>query len=199
MKEKFVMIILFVIVFILIVDLYSFKGIKLLVSGIENNIIKYGIYIFYWLIPLLLLFFLVYFRALAPYERDPAIFKNFSLLGGFFILFYVPKLVFIIFHLADDIMHIGKLLVHKISSYSNIPVSGDVPAISRAKFLTQIGIITAAIPFASILYGMAKGRFNFRISHEKLSFKTYPHLLMVLKLFRYLISILEVFMAMRGR
>ena len=174
MKEKFIMITLFVLVFILVVDLYSFKGIKLLASTIENNIIKYGIYIIYWSVPLLLLSFLIYYRALAPFEREPAIFKNFFLLGGFFILFYVPKLVFIIFHLADDIMHIGKLLVHKFSANGNIPVSGDVQEISRAKFLTQIGIITAAIPFASILYGMAKGRFNFRISHEKLSFKNLP-------------------------
>ena len=174
MKEKFIMITLFVLVFILAVDLYSFKGIKLLASTIENNIIKYGIYIIYWAVPLLLLSFLIYYRALAPFEREPAIFKNFFLLGGFFILFYVPKLVFIIFHLAEDIIHIGKWIVQKISSEANGSISGQEHEISRAKFLTQIGIITAAIPFASILYGMAKGRFNFRISHEKLAFKNLP-------------------------
>jgi len=174
MKEKFIMITLFVLVFILAVDLYSFKGIKLLTSTIENDIIKYGIYIIYWSVPLLLLSFLIYYRALAPFEREPAIFKNFFLLGGFFILFYVPKLVFIIFHLAEDIIHIGKWVVQKISSEANGSISGQEHEISRAKFLTQIGIITAAIPFASILYGMAKGRFNFRISHEKLAFKNLP-------------------------
>ncbi|MFO7842931.1 MAG: metallophosphoesterase [Bacteroidales bacterium] len=174
MKEKFIMITLFVLIFILVVDLYTFKGIKLLASTIENNIIKYGIYIIYWSVPLLLLSFLIYYRALAPFEREPAIFKNFFLLGGFFILFYVPKLVFIIFHLAEDIIHIGKWVAQKISSEANVSISGQEHEISRAKFLTQIGIITAAIPFVSILFGMAKGRFNFRISHEKLSFRNLP-------------------------
>lgn len=174
MKEKFIMIILFVFVFILIVDLYSFKGIRLLTSDIENNIIKYGIYIFYWLIPVLLLSFLIYYRALAPFEREPAIFKNFFLLGGFFILFYIPKLIFIIFHLTEDIIHLGKWIASKISTNGALETSAHEQGISRARFITQLGLIAAAIPFASILYGMAKGRFNFRISHEVLSFNHLP-------------------------
>ncbi|MFP4025444.1 MAG: metallophosphoesterase [Thiohalospira sp.] len=174
MKEKFIMIILFVFLFILIVDLYSFKGVRLLTSGIENDFIKYGIYILYWLIPVLLLSFLIYYRALAPFEREPAIFKNFFLLGGFFLLFYIPKLIFIIFHLIEDIIHLGKWIASKISTGDALETSAQKQGISRARFITQLGLIAAAIPFASILYGMVKGRFNFRISHEVLPFGNLP-------------------------
>ena len=173
MKERFIMILIFVFAFILLVDIYSFKGIKLLVSGLEPTIIKNVIYVVYWIIPISIISFLLYFRTLQPFERDPRIFRNFFLLAGLFILFYIPKLVFIIFHLTEDIIHISKWIISKFSNSTEIDTIVNAQGISRVKFLSQLGLVLAAIPFTSILYGMVKGRFNFRITHEKLSF---PHL-----------------------
>lgn len=174
MKERFVMILIFVFAFILLVDIYSFKGIKLLVSGLEPSIIKNVIYVVYWIIPISVISFLLYFRTLQPFERDPRIFSNFFLLAGLFLLFYVPKLVFITFHLTEDIIHISKWIISKFSKSTENDIIGNVQGISRAKFLSQLGLVLAAIPFTSILYGMVKGRFNFRIAHEKLSFPNLP-------------------------
>ncbi|PLX11851.1 MAG: hypothetical protein C0597_14465 [Marinilabiliales bacterium] len=167
------MILVFFTVFILLVDLYSFKGIKLLISGIDSNVLKNIIYAAYWLVPVLILSYLYYFRTLQPFDREPRIFKNFFMLAGFFILFYIPKLIFITFHLTEDIIHIVKWIAGKFSGSSNIPTE-NVQGISRSRFISQMGLILAAIPFTSILYGMAKGRFNFRIVHEKLSFANLP-------------------------
>lgn len=174
MKERFIMIFVFIFTFILLVDIYSFKGIKLLVSSLESSTLRYVIYLFYWFIPIFIISFLLYFRTLLPFEREPRIFKNFFLLAGFFILFYIPKLVFIVFHLTDDVVYLGKWLISKLSNTQSIELSDNAHTISRAKFITQIGLVIAAIPFTSILYGMAKGRFNFRIVHEKLNFPNLP-------------------------
>ncbi len=174
MKERFIMILIFVFAFILFVDIYSFKGIKLLVSGLEPSIIKNVIYVVYWIIPISVISFLLYFRTLQPFERDPRIFNNFFLLAGLFLLFYIPKLVFITFHLTEDIIHISKWIISKFSNSTENDIIGNVQGISRAKFLSQLGLVLAAIPFTSILYGMVKGRFNFRIAHEKLSFSNLP-------------------------
>ncbi|HAF31242.1 MAG TPA: hypothetical protein DCG75_19560 [Bacteroidales bacterium] len=174
MKERFIMIFVFIFTFILLVDLYSFKGIKLLVSTLGSNGLRYIIYLFYWMIPVLIISFLLYFRTLLPFEREPRIFKNFFLLAGLFILFYIPKLVFIVFHLTDDVVYLGKWLISKLTSNHSNDLVKNVQSISRGKFMTQIGLVAAAIPFTSILYGMAKGRFNFRIENEKLSFQNLP-------------------------
>jgi len=173
MRERFIMILIFVFAFILLVDIYSFKGIKLLVSGLESPIFKNAIYVVYWIIPISIISFLLYFRTLQPFERDPQIFRNFFLLAGLFLLFYVPKLVFISFHLIEDIFHIVRWIINKFSKSTEIDTIANTQGISRVKFLSQLGLALAAIPFTSILYGMVKGRFNFRITHEKLSF---PHL-----------------------
>lgn len=41
-------------------------------------------------------------------------------------------------------------------------------------FLYQMGFFAAAIPVASILYGVTKGKFNYRIIHEKIRFTNLP-------------------------
>lgn len=174
MKERFLMLFVFITVFILLVDIYSFKGVRLLVSGLDSRLIKYLIYSIYWLIPVIILSYLLYFRTLQPFEREPKIFKSFYMLAGFFILFYIPKLVFIAFHLVEDIVHVIKWLADKLSNPSADTLSKSANVVSRSRFISQIGLLIAAIPFASILYGMAKGRFNFRIIHENLSFENLP-------------------------
>jgi len=173
MKQRFIMLLIFVLAFILLVDMYSFKGIKLLTSGLDSKILRYAIYAVYWMIPAIMVSFLLYFRTLLPFEREPGIFKNFYILAGFFILFYIPKLFFIVFHLAEDLIHVVKWIAEKLTDSPEIE-AGDVEGISRAKFLSQLGLVLAAIPFTSILYGMAKGRFNFRIEHISLTFNNLP-------------------------
>ena len=37
----------------------------------------------------------------------------------------------------------------------------------RAEFLYQMGLVLAAVPFAGILYGVTKGKFNYRVMREK--------------------------------
>jgi predicted MPP superfamily phosphohydrolase len=95
-------------------------------------------------------------------------------LGGFFILFYVPKLIFILFHFTEDLIHLVKWIAYKISASPEVTNSGSAPGISRAKFISQLGLLVAAIPFTSILYGMARGRFDFRIESIDLQFSNLP-------------------------
>ena len=128
MKQRFIMLLIFVLSFILLVDIYSFKGIKLLISGVDSKMLRYIIYTVYWAIPVVMISFLLYFRTLLPFEREPRIFKNFYILAGFFILFYIPKLIFILFHLAEDLIHVGKWLVEKLTNSSELK-AGSVEGI----------------------------------------------------------------------
>nr|MDA3953712.1 hypothetical protein [Bacteroidales bacterium] len=91
MKERIMMFIIFICVFILLVDIYSFKGIKLLVSGFDFNVFKYFLYIAYWIVPIVIISSLFYIRSLQPFAREAQIFKNIYLVAGIFLLFYVPK------------------------------------------------------------------------------------------------------------
>ena len=45
---------------------------------------------------------------------------------------------------------------------------------SRAEFLTKTGIVLAAIPFISVIHGIKKGRFNYKVKKLSLSFDNLP-------------------------
>lgn len=48
------------------------------------------------------------------------------------------------------------------------------PILTRRKFVSQMGIVMASAPFFSLLMGWAKGRFNFQVRYQKLSFPNLP-------------------------
>src|SRR5690606_14271671 len=60
-------------------------------------------------------------------------------------------------------------LYHKFS-----PSKRNFHVPSRRKFVSQMALGLAAIPFSSLLYGMYKGKYNFRVLSYKLYFDDLP-------------------------
>ena len=154
---------------IIAIDLYSFRGIKKLIINKNKNFRRIIFYLF-WFVPMILiggisLFFI--YREQIPQNNYLNYFHSIS---GFLILFYLPKLIFIIFNLLDDLVLLfRKIFLHK----NNIFNDKDNP-VSRRQFLTRAGIITASLPFLSILYGIKWGRFDFTIRNLNLNFVNLP-------------------------
>lgn len=99
-------------------------------------------------------------RVLTPYK---------SYAFGFLLSFMAFNLVLLPFLIGEDILRgaIGlyeKGMTQKDAFY--LP--------SRRKFVSQIAIGLAAIPFSSLLYGMYKGKYNFRVLNYTLHFEDLP-------------------------
>lgn len=86
---------------------------------------------------------------------------------GFLLAVMLAKLLMTLFMLGEDIYRIGAGTVNKFSEDSF-----DMP--SRRKFIGQLALGIAAIPFASVLYGMYQGRYNFRVLRYTLYFEDLP-------------------------
>jgi hypothetical protein len=156
---------------ILLIDLYTYRGLKKLTGKLKiktKRILK----LLLWIVPIILILSMI----LVPFFRDkinPAHFLIYiHFISGTFILFYVPKLIFILFNLIDDLIHwsINFFSKKKIEKKSQ----PDSKKITRSQFLTRIGIITAGIPFFSIAYGIGWGRFNTTVRRELISFENLP-------------------------
>ena len=156
---------------ILIIDYYTFKGLK----KIETNwsfILKRILNIIFWIIPIIVIsaiLFLFLFRETTDPAYAMVYVHSFS---GFFLLTYIPKLVFILFNIVDDIWHSAKIAAFKIKK--NKPVKSDGKKITRNQFITRAGLITAGLPFLSIIYGIAWGRFNFIVRKSNIGFYNLP-------------------------
>ncbi|KPK29010.1 MAG: hypothetical protein AMJ61_00565 [Desulfobacterales bacterium SG8_35_2] len=160
---------LFLSVIILAIDFYSFRGVKKLTVRYSAKT-KRIVFFLFWIIPLMLIIGLLLFSMLST---APAHFLSyFHLISGTFILFYVPKLVFIIFNLLDDLYSLFKKVIRNKSKEQKVEDSGE--SISRAQFLNRIGIVIAGVPFLSIAYGIKWGRFNYTLRKHTLSFTNLP-------------------------
>ena len=96
-----------------------------------------------------------------------------NLFVGFFFSFFVFKLILIVFFLLEDIIRL--LTIIYLGLKNLITKNGaKVTVPGRRKFIRQTGLAMAALPFASMLYGITKGKYNFRINEVKLNFKNLP-------------------------
>jgi hypothetical protein len=91
-----------------------------------------------------------------------------GLLMGLCLSLIVLKLVLVAFMFFEDILRVFQFLFQKIFSTE----SSQFP--SRRKFISTIALGLGAIPFAGILYGMFRGKYNFKVLDYKLTFEDLP-------------------------
>ena len=88
---------------------------------------------------------------------------------GIFVAYMTLKIGLSIFMLSEDIYRFFVWLYHRIKSSDN---KKTIP--SRRKFVSQLALGVAAIPFASLIGGMIKGKYNYRVFKYTLHFDDLP-------------------------
>lgn len=153
-------------VFILVVDLLVYTGLAIDFGFMRNWI---GAVVFF-LVPFLLLARLHQYRK--QFLGNVGFPKGFFLVTGVFLAFYIPKLIYILFLLAENIII---ALVFAILKFFGDP--GKFPDFYAAGSLDRISICVlpfAGAVFMAIIGGMVFGRFNFRIRHMEAGFSDLP-------------------------
>ena len=139
-------------------------------SGVANKIKRNnwpGITAFI-VCPIIFLSGFFIFGILIPNTTNYHLFNAFSYFLTIFLLVYLPKFFYLL------VIGVGKLLSFLVSKKNNSSRKRHYPSITRAKFISQLGIILATAPFVTILFGVLKGRFAFYTRPVKLSFPNLP-------------------------
>jgi predicted MPP superfamily phosphohydrolase len=153
----------------LLIDTYTYQAVR---TAFNNRTwANYG----YWALTALVLFYMVY--ALSTFDRAAGPNKVVNVFMGIMILTYVPKLFVVIFLFSEDIIRVLLGSVTWIADLLNVnntsPVRSQyIP--SRRAFVSQIALAIAAIPLSGILYGMFKGKYDFRVIKQTLFFDDLP-------------------------
>lgn len=162
--------------FMVLVDLYTYRGIKPLLARIQNLFFRHSLTYLFWTISVMVFagFALFMFGIKHVQKSDAYVYVGYLVAG--FSLFYIPKFVFILFVLIQDVQRaITKTFLWlRERKKESVPQVNTRRKMERSEFLYQMGLILAAIPFASILYGVTKGKFNYRVMREKISFDHLP-------------------------
>lgn len=88
---------------------------------------------------------------------------------GFLLTLMALKVAVLPFMFGEDIFRIGSGIYNKVFGEKETFFLPE-----RRKFVSQIALGIAAIPFASLLYGMYKGKYNFRVLKYTLEFDDLP-------------------------
>ncbi len=145
---------------LVLIDLYAYKGVNTALAN-HSLVLRRIIRILYWIVSIGILAVLVWTMVSmqsSQVRRDHS--YVFSLVA-LFLLFFLPKLVIVIFHGLDDLLHLGRWTWSKLLPGEH---DGTGEVLDRANFLSQLGLIVATVPFVGVLYGVTKGRRRFNVA-----------------------------------
>ena len=156
----------FLLAFLLAIDIYAFQAFRTLAqhwSATARTIL----YSLFWMVPLLTLFYVLASNIGWTAEWGKTT-KTF--LQTFLFIFYLSKFLIIPLLLVDDVRRLATMAYHGLS--------GEQPFDpSRSRFITQMGIFLAAIPFLSLTYGVLRNAYRYRVFQKTLHLDDLPEAL----------------------
>lgn len=145
----------------LFIEFYSYQAFRTLIK-VRWVLVSYQV------ISLLLLLFIIY--SFSQIDRSVGQTKQFMFTTGLMLLIYVPKIVLTLIMFSEDIFRIGASILNYF--VYNAPRKEMMP--DRRKFVSQIALGLAAIPFLSIIYGILEGKYNFKVIKQTIFFPDLP-------------------------
>ncbi|MCO6175128.1 metallophosphoesterase [Flavobacterium sp. NRK F10] len=146
----------------LFIEIYSFQAVKTAAKS-KWVLLIYGI------ISVVFLLYLAYY--FFTFDRNTAQDKRFQWTIGLFLLLYLPKIILTLTLFSEDVFRLFQG-VFQYFSKNEETTSGFLP--ERRKFVSQMALALAAVPFTSLLYGMTKGKYNFKVMKQTLFFPDLP-------------------------
>ncbi len=146
--------------FILFVDFYAYQSIKRLT---KNLIVK----ILYWVVSFGILINLLY--KLFVFNDSRGLTQPMMLAFGLLILFIIPKIFALLILFGEDVFRVLKGFFNRFSKSPPKVFLAD-----RRAFVSKVALALAAIPFSSVLYGMARGKYNYQVINHTLYFNDLP-------------------------
>jgi len=144
-----------------VVELYAYQALKTLVKS-KPFLIAYLI------ISVLFVVFIIY--SFTQFDRSVGQTGQSMRVMGLLLLIYIPKLVLTLVLFSEDIFRFGAGALKYFANYDN---HVDFLA-SRRKFVSQIGLGLAAIPFFSLIYGETIGKYNYKVIKQRVFFPDLP-------------------------
>ena len=152
---------IFLFLILFIVELYAFQVLKTLIKSRPVLFIIEG----------LSLLFLVYIAySLMQFDRSVGQTHKTMFTMALLLIVYVPKLILTLVLIGEDIFRLGAGAVNYFANYDK----GADFLNSRRKFVSQVGLGIAAVPFLSLIYGITVGKYNYKVIKQRIFFPDLP-------------------------
>ena len=147
------------IVLIIALEIYTFQAFKTIS---KSKLVRFSF------LAISIAVYVYFFFITFSYNRSEGQTPQFQMAIGMLLTVSIPKLVIILLLFGEDLY---RLILKLISTFS----MGEIkPLATRRKFISQLAIAIAAIPFASFIYGIIQGKYNYKVIKYRLSFDDLP-------------------------
>ncbi|WP_439696414.1 metallophosphoesterase [Mucilaginibacter sp. AW1-7] len=151
----------------LLFDWYVFSGLKTLIAGWRSRLWQKIVLWGYLLISIGVT--VLFVTGLQAFKTNTGMRPFHEWILSLFLTFFITKLFFIAVMFLGDI---GRFLtgLFKLATQSH-----DKPVFpARRKFISEIAVLVAAIPFTSLFYAILKGKYDYRLHKITLYFDDLP-------------------------
>ena len=152
---------LFFIIVVAFIEIYAFQAFRTLIK-------TRGILVAYEILSFVVIVYLIW--SFSQFDRTVGQNKQSLITIGLFLIVYVPKIFLMLFMFGEDIFRLIRGAINYFVEYDN--PSSYIP--ERRKFVSQIALVIAAIPFASLIYGIFEGKYNFKVIKQRIYFPDLP-------------------------
>jgi predicted MPP superfamily phosphohydrolase len=144
-----------------VIELYAYQALRTVVKAKP-------ILISYQIISALLLAYIVY--SFTQFDRKIGQTPQTMQTMGLLLMVYLPKIILTLILFGEDIYRVGFGSINHFAKFND---SADFLA-SRRKFVSQVGLGIAAVPFLSLLYGVTMGKYNYKVIKQAIFFPDLP-------------------------
>ncbi len=143
------------------IEIYAFQAFRTLIKTrwvlVAYEVLSFAViaYIFY---------------SFSQFDRTVGQNKQSLFTLGLMLIVYVPKLMLTLFMFGEDLFRLIRGAINYFVEYDN--TKGYLP--ERRKFVSQIALAVAAIPFASLIYGIFEGKYNFKVLKHQIFYPDLP-------------------------
>ncbi len=162
------MTLLFFVLLFLVIDFYVFQAIKLVSenwSPTWQAVVRYG----FWVPTVLCILAMAWWTWGDPYSLS-ATARSLIMTG--LVAVYLSKIFAVLILLVDDLRRAGQWVVRFFQKGSEGNLPGD--AISRSEFLSKTALVSAAIPFGAMVYGVVSGAHDYRVRRKTIYLPNLP-------------------------
>jgi len=148
-------------VLLFVIELYAFQALRTVVKAKP-------ILISYLVVSAVVLAYIIY--SFTQFDRKIGQTPQTMQTMGLLLMVYLPKIILTLVLFGEDIYRVG---YGAINHFANFDDSPDFLA-SRRKFVSQIGLGIAAVPFLSLIYGITTGKYNYKVIKQAIFFPDLP-------------------------
>jgi len=147
------------VIIMVVLELYAFQALK---TVSKSKWIRYS-----WVI-ISLVAYCNFLYVMITYDRSQGQTPQFQMAMGTMLTVLLPKLAILCILFGEDVYR-------WILKFFSVISSGEKqPLADRRKFLSQLALGLAAIPFASFIYGIIQGKYNYKVVRYTLTFDDLP-------------------------